>query len=130
MDFIVHYKANFSKEFKQFPRDQQDSILDFILTYEENGLIDFKKYKGKISCSWSNLDENSQKYKYAKDNDLWHYHIGIPKYIKKHEKYETSDYVLHFQWIGKGNEISLIDVYKHYDIKGNFYLPNESYLKD
>jgi mRNA-degrading endonuclease RelE of RelBE toxin-antitoxin system len=128
MKFKVTKSKKFSLEFKNFPEQQQNKILDFILNFKQNGLKNFSFYEGKISHSWKNLEENSDKYKYAKNNKLWHYHIGIPEYIQNHLKFKTSDVVLHFQWKDEYT-IKLVDIYDHYDSKGIFYLPKKKNLK-
>jgi hypothetical protein len=117
----------FAQQFKQFPSPDQDKILDFIETYETHGLSDFSNYEGKITPSWSGdgISQND----YAHDNSLWHYHIGIPDYKQRHPAYKTSDWVLHFQWENKGDHITIIDLYSHYNYDGEFYLPPEAYLE-
>ncbi|WP_341985848.1 hypothetical protein [Morganella morganii] len=123
------FSTKFANEFKQFPQDQQDKVLDFIDVYEEKGLSDFSCYEGKISNSWRGLEETDARYVYARDNKLWHYHIGIPVFRSQHGKYKTSDWVLHFQWEREENSIVLVDMYKHYTKDGIFYLPSSSYLE-
>ncbi|EMQ4855843.1 hypothetical protein AAIB78_000677 [Morganella morganii] len=122
------FSGLFAREFKNFPLDQQDKILDFVDVYENNGLSDFSCYEGKIACSWRGLDTTDAKYTYARQNELWHYHIGIPEFRSQNGKYKTSDWVLHFQWDRKNNTISLVDMYKHYTRDGIFYLPDPAYL--
>ncbi|WP_207626864.1 hypothetical protein [Photorhabdus stackebrandtii] len=133
MDCIYTWSFSivFAKEFKQFPKDQQDKILDFIDRYEENGLVTpdtFNKYEGKISHSWRGLEKTDKNSRYAYENNLWHYHIGI-QYINTPSNYKTSDWVLHFQWIYGENHINIVDIYRHYIIDGKFYLPPVTNLK-
>ena len=128
MVYAVFFKAEFKRQFQYFPRDQQDAVLAFVETFQQNGLGDFTKYSGKISPSWSSLSEHDPIYAYAKANHLWHYHIGIPIYTMRHDKYQTSDYVLHFQWRWGDSSISLVDVCYHYRADGTFHLPAEVYL--
>lgn len=122
------FNKQFANEFKNFPQNQKDAITSFIFTFQSHGLADFSNYKGKIAPSWTGLDPNDPDYIYARENDLWHYHIGIPRYEQRHGKYKTSDMILHFQWFNKGNHINIVDVYDHYDSEGNFYLPASEYL--
>jgi len=123
-------KSGLLKEFPRFPSDQQVAIAEFKFTFEQHGLGDFSKYKGKITPSWKTLDENSDKYNYAFSNNLWHYHLGLPKYNKSpFGDYYTSDWVLHFQWKIGSNKSYLVDVYNHYNSSKEFYLPSENYLK-
>lgn len=127
--FTVKFKTKFAQEFKNFPTAQQDKILDFIEIFQKVGLSDFTKYEGKISPSWASLNITDTNYHYAKQNHLWHYHIGIPIYEQRHSKYKTSDVVLHFQWQKNSTEIYLVDIYQHYTKAGNFYLPSKDYLQ-
>ncbi|MEQ1977196.1 hypothetical protein [Xenorhabdus sp. SGI240] len=121
----------FAQEFKNFDELQQNKILDFIEIYETNGLSmgSLSCYPGKVTYSWKNLDINDPNYRYTKDNNLWHYHIGLPEYVTRHNKYSTSDWVLHFQWKEGSSHISIVDVYSHYTKDGKFYLPPEKYLQ-
>lgn len=122
----------FAKQFKNLNKDDQDCILNFIELFETSGLSDFTKYVGKISPSWRGLDEQDAEQKltfdYAQKNSLWHYHIGLPIYVKKHNKYQTSDWVLHFQWPERGNHINIVDMCYHYTADGKFYVPKPEYL--
>ncbi|MFH4214734.1 hypothetical protein WAI87_22805, partial [Acinetobacter baumannii] len=80
----------FAVEFGNYPETQQDKILDFTDVYEKYGLNDFSKYQGKISQSWRGIDKTHPIYDYAYSNNLWHYHIGIPEYVKsKYNNYLT-----------------------------------------
>ncbi|MGO3492892.1 MAG: hypothetical protein ACTIOJ_05915 [Hafnia alvei] len=126
------FSKQFAKEFRNFPVDQQDKILEFTELFEEHGLSGekFCCYPGKITYSWKGLDSEDENYKYAKGNDLWHYHIGIPTYVTRHDTYQTSDWVLHFQWTWDSSHLDIVDVYKHYTMDGKFYLPPESSLRD
>ncbi len=119
MPFTWGVKTQFSKEFSNYPQDQQDKILEFIEIFEIYGLKgQFPRYPGKISHSWAGLAFIDARYRYAKKHDLWHYHIGIPEYQRKHPKFLTSDYVLHFQWPDEGTHIDIIDVCYHYKADG------------
>ncbi|MCV6588307.1 MAG: hypothetical protein OIF57_04645 [Marinobacterium sp.] len=128
MDFTVTYYPQFSKEFANFDTPTQDKILDFTDVFEAYGLSDFSRYEGKITHSWKGLAKNHPDAIRARKYDLWHYHIGIPEYVKRHGRYQTSDYLLHFRWPGRGNVIHLVDMNYHYDSSGKFYLPSDKYL--
>ena len=130
MAYSWRFGAKFATEFANFPKNQQDAILDFTDIFEKYGLSDFAKYPGKISPSWSGAAVGSAEYTFAFSNELRHYHIGIPQYNYVHSKYATSDWVLHFQWPSRGPTISVIDVYAHYTSAGQFYLPTAQYLDD
>ncbi|MFS7192754.1 MULTISPECIES: hypothetical protein [Serratia] len=122
----------FAKQFDNLSTGDQDCILDFTDIFEAHGLSDFKKYVGKISPSWKglNVEDAEQKltFDYAKSNDLWHYHVGLPVYVKKHDKYLTSDWVVHFQWKQGSNHIDIVDMCYHYTADGKFYIPKPEYL--
>lgn len=128
MSYSWSFKKQLAKEFANYPQDQQDKILEFTELFELHGLSDFTKYTGKIFPSWSGLDSDNPLCQYAKTHCLWHYHLGIPKYLSRHGKYKTSDWVLHFQWPEQGNFIILVDVCYHYRSDGTFHLPDIKYL--
>ena len=129
MAYSFGFKKQFAVEFNRFPKTQQDKITEFLESYSRVGLSDFSKYEGKISQSWSGNASQSD-YDYAKGNHLWHYHIGLPTYYSKiHQKYKTSDWVLHFQWVNNGSHIEIVDIYSHYKSGGEFYLPKPESLE-
>ncbi|WP_417526992.1 hypothetical protein [Marinomonas shanghaiensis] len=121
MSYKWNFHDQFAKEFKNFPKDQQDKILDFIEIYELHGLRDFNAYEGKVGPSYKTNDLTSRQYALA--HSFWHYHIGIPTYRQSLGGYKTSDWVLHFQWFKSENYIVLVDLYYHYKSDGTFYLP-------
>lgn len=130
MEYIFSYGKLFANEFKYYPQDQQDAILDFLDIYEVHGLEIFELYKGKISFSWKGLHYKDPAYHYAKSNDLWHAHIGLPNFRKSaFGPYYTSDMILHFQWINKGNVIKVVDITPHYKADRKFWLPGVKYLE-
>ncbi len=131
MTYTWSFKPKFSQEFKNYPIDQQDAILDFTDVFEKFGLSDFSEYKGKMAPSWKGLSTIDPVYSYARENNLWHYHIGIPNYKKSdYGDFFTSDWVLHFQLKNNGKEALIVDVCYHYKSTGEFHLPTEEYLKD
>lgn len=124
MTYQWNFKQQFAIEFARFPNDLQIKVISFTDIFEQHGLTDFTKYPGKIAPSWKGLVPSDPVYKYTFDNDLWHYHIGHPTFkLSVNGSYRTSDWVLHFQWKNKGNEVTLIDVYSHYRVDGTFYIP-------
>ena len=130
MEYTFSFGKQFANEFKNYPQNQQDAILDFLDIYEVHGLGDFKLYKGKIAFSWKGLQYTDPVYQYAKSNDLWHAHIGLPNFRKSdYGRYYTSDMILHFQWINRGNVIKVVDITPHYKADRQFWLPTVSYLK-
>lgn len=128
MTYIVQFNEQFAVEFVNYPATQQNAVMTFAQTFQLHGLSDFTRYQGKISPSWAGLAQSDPNYNYTKSNALWHYHIGIPNYQVRHNKYMTSDVVLHFEWPNQGSEISLVDTYDHYRADGSFYIPPPQYL--
>ena len=129
MSYTWEFGKKFAVEFKNYPENQQDKILDFTDIYEENGLSDFSKFQGKIAPSWRGIDKTHPIYDFTYSNSLWHYHVGLPDYIKsKYNNYLTSDMILHFQWKNKANHIRVLDITWHYKRNGEFWLPNSDYL--
>ena len=129
MPYTWEFGKKFAVEFKNYPENQQDKILDFTDIYEENGLSDFSKFQGKIAPSWRGIDKTHPIYDFTYSNSLWHYHVGLPEYIKsKYNNYLTSDMILHFQWKNNSNHIRVLDITWHYKRNGEFWLPNSDYL--
>jgi len=121
--FEIEYGKQFLKEFPNFPSKDQDAIAQFI-----EHIINFGFFglEGRNKNS-DNVDKDdphfSQKVKYAQDNALWHYHIGILRY--DHNKPfgdRTSEYVLHYQRFSE--TIKIVDYTAH----PPFRLPKEHYL--
>ena len=129
MSYTWEFGKKFAVEFKNYPENQQDKILEFTDIYEENGLSDFSKFQGKIAPSWRGIDKTHPIYDFTYSNSLWHYHVGLPEYIKsKYNNYLTSDMILHFQWKNNSNHIRVLDITWHYKRNGEFWLPNSDYL--
>lgn len=129
MSYTYSYSIQFAKEYERFPDDQKDKVDDFLDIYEVSGFSDFAAYPGKITPSWKGLESSDPKFSYAFDNELWHYHIGLPSYkTSRHGGYLTSDKVLHFQWPSKSDHILLVDLYDHYTWNGVFWLPPQASL--
>jgi hypothetical protein len=89
MSYKWSFHDQFAKEFKNFPVDQQDKVIEFTDVYEVHGLVDFNVYEGKIGPSWKTDEHISRQF--AIDHSLWHYHIGIPTYKQSIGDYKTSD---------------------------------------
>lgn len=128
MKYTWGFRAQFAREFLNYPADQQDAIRSFTHTFEQYGLRNETFYPGKLRSSWATLVASDPVYSYAKDNDLWHYHLGLPAYKQSQYGYSTSDWLLHFQWVNNGDHIDLVDVCYHQCSDGSFYLPKVGYL--
>lgn len=130
MSYSWEFGKQFAVQFGRYPEDQQDKILDFTDIYEEYGLKDFSKYQGKIAPSWRGIDKTDPIYDFTYSNNLWHYHIGMPDYVKsKYNNYSTSDMILHFQRKDHIKHIRLLDITWHYKANGEFWLPTSECLE-
>ena len=130
MSYSWEFGKQFAVQFGRYPEDQQDKILDFTDIYEEFGLKDFSKYQGKIAPSWRGIDKTDPIYDFIYSNNLWHYHIGMPDYVKsKYNNYSTSDMILHFQRKDHIKYIRLLDITWHYKANGEFWLPTSECLE-
>lgn len=132
MTFTTGFSLEFATNFARFPIADQLKITTFQTQFEGYGFADFSKYPGKISFSWGGLNPADPKYTFAYGNDLWHYHIGIPRFVPSISgRYFTSDWVLHFQWPNwrsNGPHIHIVDLLPHNSSRGVFNLPNQSAL--
>lgn len=93
---IVILGENFKKHFVNFPRQDRIKIFEFIEHIEQygfDGLIGRNKASHNAPKDHPNW---SERVKHAMDNNLWHYHIGIPHYELSEKGDYTSEYVLHY----------------------------------
>jgi hypothetical protein len=98
MTYTTSFSLQFAQDFARFPVPDQLKVTTFLTQFESFGLQSFSNYPGKIAPSWSG-PATAANHAFARNNDLWHYHIGIPKLKPtQHGKYFTSDWLLHFQW--------------------------------
>jgi hypothetical protein len=127
MTYTTGFSLEFALNFARFPLADQLKITAFQTQFESYGFSNFSNYPGKISHSWKGLAPTDAHYAYAKGNDLWHYHIGIPRFMPSISgKYFTSDWLLHFQWPnshGNGTHIHIVDLLPHNSSSGAFNLP-------
>lgn len=127
--YQAHFGPKFAEYFENYPPDQRVAILKFVSIYQIHGL-DKTKFEGKLSPTWHVSGEDPDYYtkvEYARRNELWHYHIGIPNYKQSPNGYLTSDMVLHMQRHDEYN-ITLLDCYFHYKADGTFYVPSAEHL--
>ena len=125
--YTTSFSLEFATNFARFPVADQLKIAAFQTQFESYGFTQFSNYPGKISMSWGGLSPNDPVYTFTYGNDLWHYHIGIPKFQQSVSgKYFTSDWLLHFQWPNwknNGPHIHLVDLLPHNGSSGSFNLP-------
>ena len=112
------------KELKHFPKADRQLINKFIVHIQN---FDFTNLEGRNKSS-DNVHKDdphfAQKVQYARENHLWHYHIGILAFdLSKPFGDRTSEYVLHYQRFS--DRIKIVD----YSAHPPFNLPSASYLK-
>ncbi|MFW2177973.1 MULTISPECIES: hypothetical protein [unclassified Moraxella] len=118
----VRFGQVFLQHFQNFPKSDQLKIKEFVNHVKSLG---FEGLTGRNKSSDNVPTDNpdwSKIVAYAQKNQLWHYHIGIPSYVRSEKGDMTSEYVLHYV---KGDDyIKLVDLSAHPPLK----LPMESYL--
>ena len=132
MTYTTGFSLEFAENFARFPKADQLKIAVFQTQFESYGFSNFSNYPGKISMSWGGLSPSNPLYQFAKGNDLWHYHIGIPTFTPSISgKYSTSDWLLHFQWpnwMKNGAHIHIVDLLPHNASNRSFNLPSPKAL--
>lgn len=121
----VYLGERFKSELKNYPKEDQNKIVDFLLHVKEKG---FSELVGRNKPSDDVPTDDPQwlkKVSYAQKYNLWHYHIGIPEYDTSGGigNY-TSKYILHY--IKGDGFIKIVDMTEH----PPFNLPSDSYVKD
>lgn len=120
----VIYSEQFRKEMVNYPDEDLRLIGRFVLHLNSYG---FEGLEGRNKPS-DNVPFNDPDYvaksEYAKEYNLWHYHIGIPHYDKsKPFGDRTSEYVLHYRKVDS-TTIKIVDLSSHPPFK----LPSKLYL--
>lgn len=130
--YTTGFSLQFALNFARFPQADQMKITAFQTQFEGYGFTNFSNYPGKIGPSWKGLNPSDPRHTFAYTNDLWHYHIGIPKFTPSVSgKYFTSDWLLHFQWPNwkvNGSHIHIVDLLPHNSYAGPFNLPDPAAL--
>jgi len=122
----ITYNKNFLKWLDRQNTADVDKIDDFIEHLETKGFEGLPGRNKNSNEANSNKRDFLDKAQYANKYHLWHYHIGIPTYIKqnRYKKYEfgdyVSEYILHYQ-IVDANTVKLIKLDNHKP----FAMPNE-----
>ncbi len=126
LNYEVAFGETFNTYFLEYPENDKYLIIDFIMHYQEHGL---KGWKGKcvsssrVPSNYPNRDEIINKAEYY---NLWHVHIGIPKWNKsKFGNYFVSDWVLHFKK-NTDYKITLLELDSHNPMK----LPSDEICKE
>lgn len=114
----------FAVEFKNFPKDDQDKILDFIKHYQQHGFAGLPGKNVPSTRIPPDTENYEELYHFASFYQLWHYHIGIPMYELSYvEKYLTSEWLLHYRRMSRV-DIRIVDLSYH----PPFRMPSEDYL--
>tara|TARA_B100001063_G_C16663066_1_gene502115 strand:+ start:23 stop:448 length:426 start_codon:yes stop_codon:yes gene_type:complete len=109
-----------------YPEELPDAlkVAHFVSEYLQNGFTD--ALRGRNKPSWVVPTDDPQwlnKVRYARELNLYHYHIGIPVYEKSRHGDYTSEYVLHYQQLDI-KTIKLVDLDDHPPMT----LPSESHI--
>lgn len=122
--FSVSFGEKFLQEFKCFPKADQKKIIQFVDYVRKHGFVGLEG-RNKSSINVLSTDpEFLAKVSYAREHNLWHYHIGIPEYTPDTPFGDrTSEWVLHY--IRTDDTIKIIELGSHPPFK----LPRQEYLK-
>ena len=93
-------QAGFKLKLQDFLQHAADDDLD--------GLKGRNKRSDDADPNNHNFMQNTQ---YAHDNELWHYHLGLPKFETSKYGDLTSDWILHYQRFD--TYIKIIQIAKH-----------------
>ncbi|WFF38112.1 hypothetical protein LU290_07565 [Moraxella nasibovis] len=101
----------FKEVYPKFDDEIRQAVARFIDHTESYGI---KGLQGRNKPSIpSNLHTKKQlkNAKFAQKYCLWHYHLGIPEYIKQENGDLTSEYILHYCYYD--DLIVLVDIASH-----------------
>lgn len=119
----VTFGQLFSQYYVNFPVADKKKIFAFAEHVRQHG---FTGLKGRNKSS-ADVPRNNPnwlaKVQYARQHNLWHYHIGIPNYEESEKGDMVSEYILHY--VKGENEIKIVDMSSH----PPFVLPSEDYLE-
>ena len=120
---IVSLGDEFSKQLKHYPLTDKEKIYEFIRHVQQQGFVGLKGRNKPSHNVEKNDPDFAAKVRYAIDNNLHHYHIGIPHYTPSPNGDMTSEYILHYILVND-DEIRIVDM----DYHPPFKMPNEKYL--
>lgn len=129
MIFTVEASQLWLREWPNYLAKQRAGVEAFLGIYLVEGLDDQTCFPGRLSPSWHSLPPNDPQHIHAQGASLWHYHIGYPAYAGGYQGPpawgQTSDDLLHFQWLG--SHIKLIEISAHH-VSGRFHVPAQASL--
>lgn len=127
MGLTVQLSDHFRALFANLPDGDKVKIAEFIKHCQDRG---FDGLCGKLvhtkNVPGTDPDYN-EKYRFAVDHYLWHYHIGIPVYTLPRNawsNYLTSDWVLHLQRFPGDKVIRIVDL----DFHDPMHMPKPDHL--
>lgn len=116
MPYQVEVGEAFVLKYNGLPQDQRQLIQAFVTHYRSNGLEGWRGKVAKTDNVPMSDPDRSHKIWWANRHNLWHAHVGHPDWSpgqNPYVKYETSDWVVHFQKVS-AQLIALID-YDHHN---------------
>ncbi len=118
----VTFGKLFNEQSKNYPLEDKRKLRLFIIHVKKHGFTGLKG-RNKSSSDVPRNDPNwLAKVQYARQHNLWHYHIGIPNYEESEKGDMVSEYILHY--VKGEQEIKIVDMSSH----PPFVLPSEDYL--
>lgn len=128
MQRIAEHSPHFDVLYRErLPKGDLDKIDDFTEHFVEYG---FDGLPGKLKATWNvpGFDRQyEEKRRFAVDNFLWHYHVGIPFYQAANHPnatYLVSEWVVHFQRFPGDRHIRLVDL----DFHNPMHMPKLEHL--
>ena len=123
-ELTVKFDQLFINRFNNYPVSDQKKIADFAHHINISG---FAGLPGRNKSS-DDVDTNDhlfiEKVNFAKENNLYHYPIGIPEYGTTNQIGDwTSEYILHYKYLD--NVVLIADLDNH----PPFILPDIKFLK-
>lgn len=106
----VIFSNLFNDILENLDEQTQTAVDEFVFHVKKYGL---KKLKGrnKSSAVPSTTKKGIERFKFAQKHCLWHYHLGVPEYVKQSDGDFTSKMIVHY--IRFDEFIVLVDITEH-----------------